>query len=286
MNENIHKRESSLDFFRNHPVFTIADFENFLDQRDRGNQANRKRLLHYHKEKGHLLSLRSGLYASVPPGASAETFMPDRYLIAAHLTPDALIAYHSALSFHGFAHSLREGCTIVTATPLVRPFSYQSTRYRTVTTSSRLLRANQSDIGIELRDRTGHEVRVTSLERTLVDMLDRLELSGGWEEVWRSYEAVTYLDLDAVIHYALMLGNATTIAKVGYFLESQQDRWMVSDASLHTLRQFRPAQPHYINREHAAKSPSQRGRLLTHWNLIISEWILQRRWEESDAAVA
>lgn len=31
------------------------------------------------------------------------------------------------------------------------------------------------------------ELRVASLERTLVDVLDRPDLAGSWEEVWRSW---------------------------------------------------------------------------------------------------
>ena len=52
-------------------------------------------------------------------------------------------------------------------------------------------------------DRAGLAVRVTSLERTLVDVLDRTDLSGGWEEIWRSLEMVEFFDLDVVIHPAV-----------------------------------------------------------------------------------
>lgn len=68
-------------------------------------------------------------------------------------------------------------------------------------------------------DRAGLSVRVTSLERTLVDVLVRPDLGGGWEEIWRSLEMVEFFDLDVVIDYTLLFENATTAAKVGFFLE-------------------------------------------------------------------
>jgi hypothetical protein len=45
----------------------------------------------------------------------------------------------------------------------------------------------------------------------LVDVLDRPDLSGGWEEIWRSLETIEYFDLDEIVAYARLLDNATTI---------------------------------------------------------------------------
>ncbi len=69
-------------------------------------------------------------------------------------------------------------------------------------------------------DRRGLEVRVTGLERTLVDVLDRPYLSGTWEEIWRSFDSVDFFDLDKVVEYSILLGNAITAAKVGFFFSS------------------------------------------------------------------
>jgi predicted transcriptional regulator of viral defense system len=57
--------------------------------------------------------------------------------------------------------------------------------------------------GVIQRNRSGVDLRVTSLERTLVDVLDRPDLTGSWEEIWRSLEAVEFFDLDQVIAYVL-----------------------------------------------------------------------------------
>jgi predicted transcriptional regulator of viral defense system len=66
------------------------------------------------------------------------------------------------------------------------------------------------------------ELRIASLERTLVDALDRPDLSGSREEIWRSLESVEFFNLDKVVEYGLLLGNATTGAKVGFFLEQHR----------------------------------------------------------------
>jgi predicted transcriptional regulator of viral defense system len=44
--------------------------------------------------------------------------------------------------------------------------------------------------GVIRRNRSGVDLRITILERTLVDVLDRPDLSGSLEEIWRSLENV------------------------------------------------------------------------------------------------
>jgi predicted transcriptional regulator of viral defense system len=125
-------------------------------------------------------------------------------------------------------------------------------------------------------DRAGVAVRVTSLERTLVDILDRPDLSGGWEEVWRSLESIEFFDLEKVVEYALLLGNATTAAKVGYFLDQHRATLMVEDAHLAPLKKHRPRQPHYVDRVRRRE-----GVLVAEWNLVVPAHVAARSWEEA-----
>jgi predicted transcriptional regulator of viral defense system len=108
-------------------------------------------------------------------------------------------------------------------------------------------------------------LRVTTLERTLVDVLDRPALAGGWEEVWRSLEGVdVYLDIERTVRYALLLNNATSAAKLGYFLAQNQERLQVPDDALNPLRAHMPKRPHYVERGQRSEA-----RLLRDWNLMV-----------------
>lgn len=81
---------------------------------------------------------------------------------------------------------------------------------------------------------------MTSLERTLVDVLVRPDLGGGWEEVWRSLESVEYFDLEHLTDYTLKLRSVTAMAKVGFFLEQHRDALMVDESQLARLRMHYP----------------------------------------------
>ena len=115
-------------------------------------------------------------------------------------------------------------------------------------------------------------VRVTSLERTLVDCLDRVDLAGGWEEVWRSLASSSYYEMDRVVTYVGKLGNATTAAKVGLFLEQNQEALRVPESILQELERLRPRQKHYID---SIRTP---GKLVSRWNLIVPPEVLNQTW--------
>lgn len=133
------------------------------------------------------------------------------------------------------------------------------------------------DFGGGLREerRQGLVVRVTGYERTMVDVLDAPEHGGGWEEVWRSLESIEFFDLDFVVEYALRLGSALTIARVGFFLEQHEDALMVEERHLAALAQHRPTQPTYFERRRR-----KGGKLATRWDLIVPERVLERSWED------
>jgi predicted transcriptional regulator of viral defense system len=111
---------------------------------------------------------------------------------------------------------------------------------------------------------------VTTLERTIVDVLDRPDLSGGLEEVWRSLESVSYFDLELVIEYALALKNATTAAKTSFYLEQHKDTPMVGARLLDRLHAHKSKSLHYM---------SHNTRLVSEWNLIVPTEVLDKVWD-------
>ena len=77
------------------------------------------------------------------------------------------------------------------------------------------------------------------------------------------------------MEYTLLLGNSTTAAKVGFFLEQHREPLMVDSRHLETLRRQRPRQPHYVD-----GARNGRGRLVSRWNLVAPREVVDRAWEE------
>jgi len=261
-------------FFSRHPVFTVPELDRFLQKAGTDNKWTRKALLAHHRKQGRILPVRRGLYAVIPPGASADTFPVDPYLLATKMTHDAVLGYHTALEFHGKAYSVFERFYYLTGRQSL-PVRFRSNEFRGVLFPKRLQIKGKELFGVERADRAGLDVRVTSLERSSVDILDRPDLGGGWEEIWRSLESVEFFDLEKIVEYTLLLENATTAAKVGYFLEEHRDSLMVEESHLMPLRELRPRQPHYLDRAHRKE-----GRLVKDWNLVVPKAVVERSWAE------
>ena len=262
------------EFFRKHPIFTSAELAEHLSNNRKVGSRTKEALLAYHKKTGRILSMRRGLYAVIPPGADPDSYPVDLFLIAAKLTEDGVLTHHTALEFHGRAYSVQEYFVYSSLHPL-NPVSFRSYVFRGVKFPKVLRDTGKWNFGVSIVERMGVEVRVTSLERTLVDVLDRPDISGSWEEIWRSLESVEFFDLDKVVEYVLLLKNATTTAKVGFFLDQHRNPLMVEDCHLKPLHDLRPRQPHYLNR-----TQRKSGRLVSEWNLVVPIEVLERRWSE------
>jgi predicted transcriptional regulator of viral defense system len=257
------------DFFAGHPVFNTAEL--VANQGDQS-RWTRKSLLAHHRKQGRILLVRRGLYAVVPPGSDPESFPVDPYLVAAKSADDAVLAYHTALEVHGKAHCVFERYFFQSNKPL-RPSTFRTYRFECVLFPKALRDKDRQHFATMTVERSGLDIRVARLERTLVDLLDRPDLGGGWEEIWRSLESVEYFDLDLVVDYVKLLANRTTAAKVGYYLQQHAEALMVEDRHLRPLRQLRPKQPHYLER-------GKSGRLVRDWGLVIPESLAKKSWEE------
>jgi len=262
------------DFFSTHPVFTYEEFAGYLTEKDSCNVKTRESLLSHYIKTGRILRVRRGLYLTVPHGYTADKCPFDPYLVASKMAPDSVLAYHTALELHGKAYSMREDLFYMTVSH-TRPLNFRGQRYQGVAFPLKLKKKGLESFGVATVERSGLDVRVTSLERTLVDVLDRPSVCGTWEEIWRSLEMVEFFDLDKVVEYASQLGNATTAAKVGFFLEQHRSALMSDDAHLDRLMAIKPVRPHYMDNK-----GRKGGRFMKRWNLVVPDEIVERRWEE------
>lgn len=261
------------DFFASHPVFTHEEF--LASRADAAGRSPRTAdsLLAQHVAAGRLLRVRRGLYASVPPGTPAAQFQADPYLVATKASPDAVVAYHAALQFRGRAYSVWHRYAVLTSSRL-RLLSFQGNEYVGVKPPAALLRHRGQDRGVVEVPHAGGTVRVTTLERTLVDLLDAPAHGGGWEEIWRSLEMVEFFDLREVLAHVERLGSALTAARVGFFLEQHRNTHFVDETHLESLRRLAPRHARYLDRSRES------GRLVKGWNLVVPERVLNRTWAE------
>lgn len=273
-NNQIFKHSGLNDFFSQHAVFTIEELDHFLLSKGSLNLNTRKSLLAYYCKKGRIINIRRGLYAAVPYGSDPSSFPMDPYLLTAKMAKDAILAYNTALNFHGKAYSVNNRLLYISSKKQLN-LKFRQYEIKGIITPSVLSAKGKEMFGVAVFNRSGVELKVTNLERTFVDVLDRPYLSGSWEEIWRSLESIEFFDLDQVITYVFLLENRTTAAKVGFFLEGNRDVLMVEDKYLEKLKELRPKKPHYLSQNRCKDC-----RLVKNWNLMVPLEILDKSWEK------
>lgn len=261
------------DFFDQHPIFRYETFKSFMKKNGTAREASIRQLLSYYHQKGKIIHIRRFLYG-VAPLRSQQWIDP--YLIAANATQDAVLAYHTALEIHNLAYTSFDELVYLTVTP-GRGFSFQSQNYRPICHSKILINKKQTMFGVEIIEHEGMDIKVTTLERTIVDVLDRPDLAGGWEEVIRSLDHIVTFDAQKLIDYVLLLNKASLVAKIGYFLEQFPKHLSVAKEYLDQLLPYIPKNPYYM--EPSLKGKGQ-GEYIAKWQLIVPNYIIKRAWEE------
>jgi predicted transcriptional regulator of viral defense system len=256
-------------FFFENQIFTLKQFATAM-----GNSLPICYLmLCKHAKTGNVVRIRNGLYASIPSGADPAKYPIDPYMIISTLADDTVIAYHSALQFHGIAYSTQFQ-HIFQSSHKIPEFIFRQDRFKAVQ-FPKLLSASNCNLYVDCVDYHGVMVRVTSKERTFVDALDRINLSGGLEEVWRSLDNLDDIDVEKVLHYALLLNNSTTVAKVGFYLQMHQSDWKIPEKDFDRLKTRLPKSTHYLDR-----SKRSAGKYIKEWRIIVPIELLNQSWEE------
>ena len=266
---------SHIPFFKKHLVFRFSEFKAHVKHHDPKNSDKKCQMaLYYHCKNNQLIRIRKGLYA-VNDKYDPKDVSP--LIVAGKTTEDAVIAYHTALESHRIAYSHFNRHIFLTKQSTFS-FDFQGQSYRSVSPPVNKNTEENADFGTELTTLDGVETIRTNLARTIVDVLDRSNLSGGWEEVWRSLDSVVSFDAEFSVKYALALGKASVIAKLGYFFDHRPGHLSIDASVTKSLMPHIPKQPYYIDR-----SLSKDKRVfIKKWSLVIPRYLHNREWEEPE----
>jgi predicted transcriptional regulator of viral defense system len=243
-------------------LFTTADVDRYLQRWDERSRRSRDRLRASLCASGTLVRVRRGLYATATPDGQT----PDAYQLAGWLAPDAILGFKTALEVRGVLPGSAFRCVYFTRLASAGPGPvWHGAVLQPVSHPTALIRNGGPFVETELLHRDGSEpVRVSTIERAFVDILERPRITGGWPDVIEVTGRIPMLDLDRVVSYVERLDNATTAAKVGWILERHQEQFGVDGATLSRIERLRPRGPHYLSR-----TERQSGRYISRWNLVV-----------------
>ena len=262
-------------FLESEPVFTRSDLVAYLEGRGVAvPSVEACRLGEQWRDEGLVVAVRPDLYAVVNRGRDPERFQPMSDLVATKMAPDAVVSHHSALDYWGISYSMWFD-EVYSATNPAPSMVYGAMYYRGVRFPERLVESGNQHFAVAEESYAGGTVRVTTMERTLVDLLANPDFGGSWDEIWQSVARADSIDVETVAAYCEMVdGGAALRAKVGFLLDQHRDEWGIEDDDLAPFRPPAGCAPVYLD-----PAPHPRCRYVREWNLMAPAEVLEHKWE-------
>ncbi len=170
-----------------------------------GNEQAAHSLLYDYVNKGYIERIRRDLYSAI--SLETKQAIASRFLIATKLADDACVSFHNAFEYYGYANQVYYEM-YVTTNSRFSPFTYEGVSYTRV--SPRI------ESGVST---TNTGIRITDLERTVIDSIYAFDKISGLEELFRCLMLVPSLRTDHLITYLDDYGLANLYQKSGFILK-------------------------------------------------------------------
>lgn len=238
-----------LSFIHQKLLFTPADLAQQL-----GSMRSAQTLLLRYQRQGYVSKVRRGLYCA----NNVATFQPEanKYQVASSITPSSFIAYHAAMEYHGLAHQVYYDVAVGSEQPF-NPFDFDGNHYNCYH-----LPVN---VGIDIPVADIH-VRVTNVERTVIECIDRIDLCGGWEELINCLRSVQYLRDEQLFSILRLYEKIALYKKVGFLFE--QLKLPVSHSLIGACRQYAKDSVTYLTSDGSSDTFYAAWRLYAPGNLL------------------
>jgi predicted transcriptional regulator of viral defense system len=237
---------------------TIVTAKN-LDQLFNLSPNDRKQVVFRLKKKKILATIKRGVYAFSPLEAGPEGTGIDELLIPPLFFPkkNYYVGYSTMFNYYGFTEQLFQTVyvlnTIIRRERIICGISYKFIRIP----ENRLY-------GLEVIKVKDTEVKISSKERTLIDLLYFNKPVGGIKaavEIFTEFVKNKRCDIKKLIEYAARFPNITTRKRIGLVFERAE----VSDALLKPL--MRSVEKTAVS----SLDGSRKGRLNKKWRVIVND---------------
>ena len=177
-----------------------------------------KEILRRYKKQGLISQVRRDLY--VVTDLASKISLANKFEIASQITPSSCLAYHAALEYYGLAHQVFYELYI-SSDETFNSFDYEGITYTFC--------QSKSAVGL-VNPVTDSLIKVTDLERTLLDCMNRMDWSGGLEELVACFALVTYVNEKKLLDYLHHFDKQVLYQKAGFILGYFQKEMKLSDA--------------------------------------------------------
>ncbi|MGE4587087.1 MAG: hypothetical protein AB7D05_07080 [Mangrovibacterium sp.] len=109
---------------------------------------------------------------------------------------------------------------------------------------------------------------MTDLERTVVDCINRIDLSGGLEELVECLAIITYINESKLLDYLRYFNKQILYQKTGFILRYFQKEMRLSDAFFESCKSKIGKSTRYLTDTHESNSYFKEWRLCAPQNIL------------------
>lgn len=228
-------------------VFSLSDVENKTE-----NKKTAYSLLYRLMDKGLVKKIRSNVYSCVNPATGG--VIASRYQIACASSSSAFISHHTAFEYYGFANQVYYEVYISSETRF-RDFEFQGISYKYIT--------SKMNDGV-IKPKNSEGIKVTDLERTVIDSIKDFEKIGGFEELLNCISAIHYLNEEKLIAYLNIYNIQALYQKTGFLLEQYMHEIQLSQSFIDYCKSKIGRSTRYLTKEAIYE-----GDYNSEWKLVV-----------------
>ncbi len=164
------------------------------------------------EKEGFVERIEKGKYLIIPLGARKGRYTINEFIIGSQFVKPAVIAYWSALNYHGLTEQIPNMVFIqTTSRKKEQHLEILGVRFRIIRVTKKKF------YGLEKVWIDDAAVQITDLEKTVVDCLDKPQYCGGIAEAAKALQGD--LDIEKLKKYAMKIGNSAVIKRLGTLCE-------------------------------------------------------------------
>lgn len=184
-------------------VFHKSDIDDLTQ-----NSNTSKSFLQQAIKKNLIKRIKHDYYAVI--SLETDSVLPDRFMIASNICHDSFISHHTAFEYYGYGNQVYE-MAFTSSFKKFKEFDFEGIIYECV--------PEKYDFGVVEKNR----VRVTDMERTLLDNIKGIDKYIELEELLQCIDLVMAVDENILLDYLSKYDNIFLYQKAGYILSHFDD---------------------------------------------------------------
>jgi predicted transcriptional regulator of viral defense system len=239
-------------------VFTIKDIANILEI----SLPHARKIASKMVKKDVAERIKSGLFVRIPESVILDKrhYKEDAVLIAAKAFDRAFLSHYTSLSILGLSDRYTTR-VYVTTLKHHQDIVYHDITIKFIKTIPRRF------FGIKTIEYSNDEIMISDQERTILDVVNRPEYSGGLSEAIRCLQNLKDVNWDILLKYIKEFGNKALGRRIGYILDNLDNIQMPNKIN-RNIKNFSGKNIYYFD-------PGQKGIFEREWNMVIPREIAE-----------